>query len=93
MEAAAQEVAMLRDACHAEMLLSPDTPPAAALDELAALDTGLGRAKAEVSGCVSHLCAAATSCAPLASPPMLRNVSSEEVALSFAPDLHRLCSR
>jgi hypothetical protein len=46
--ATAQEVAALRAASQSEVLLAPDTAPALALDELAALRSGLERAAAEV---------------------------------------------
>ncbi|GBF88264.1 dynein heavy chain axonemal protein, partial [Raphidocelis subcapitata] len=48
-EAVAQEVASLRAAAHADALLSPDTAPAAAVDELAALKAGLEKQAAEVA--------------------------------------------
>jgi hypothetical protein len=48
MEAVAQEVASLRAAAHADPLLSPDTVPPAAVEELTALQAGLGKQAAEV---------------------------------------------
>lgn len=50
MEAVAQEVSTLRSAAHADMLLSLDTSPATAIDELTTLKAGLKRVEAEVCG-------------------------------------------
>ncbi|KAI8465887.1 MAG: dynein heavy chain 7 [Monoraphidium minutum] len=79
-EAAAREVAALRAASNAELLLSPDTAPGTALEELGALKAGLARVAEEVArvnGYQRMFRLAEGSCEDLAA-------TADEVALKLA---------